>query len=224
MLTSVLTFLSGAVAPIVGLFTAKEKTKQDVIALDSTKETDTHEEQSDADKGLAAEEVAAQSSTDKSYWHSFVDGLNRLPRPLMAFLVIFIMIYCPYDPERFSVVMVAYNLVPSWLALIIAQVIALFCGGRMLDKWNGSMSVDPAVVTATLKQINDIRGQVKAHDAALKALPPPANVIIDQQVSSLPTAGPLEPAPVFDKQMAATDTPLPDAAILEWNRRRQPAN
>ena len=97
-----------------------------------TAEANTHSEQMSAMQAMAAE---FQYRENRTWFDSLVDGLNRLPRPLFAGLVIALLFWAPVDPISFAAAMQAYNLVPEWLALILAQIILLYVGGRMLDKW-----------------------------------------------------------------------------------------
>lgn len=157
------------------------------------RESNTHDEQMAVFAQMAAEYSARQNRT---WWDSFVDGLNRLPRPLMALSALGVLAWAPMDPISFSAAMQAYSLVPEWLALVLAQIILLFAGGRMLEKWNGRMKGPSAAeVAATLKSIQDI--QSLRHNTTR----------IDEAT--------------YQAEMADEAKPLSLPAILEWNRRRQ---
>lgn len=124
----------------------------------SAKESNVHDEQAAAYQQYAAE---FQQREGRTWWDSFVDGLNRLPRPLFAFAVILMFVYAPMDPLHFAQIMQAYGLVPEWLAIIVAQIILLYMGGRMLEKWPSRMKgpslADIKEVTETQKAIAELR-------------------------------------------------------------------
>lgn len=61
---------------------------------------------------FAAEFVARQQRT---WWDSFVDGLNRLPRPLMALGALASIVWAPVDPVGFTECMTALATVPEQL-------------------------------------------------------------------------------------------------------------
>ena len=99
-------------------------------------EANIHSEQMSASESMAAE---FQHRENRTWWDSLIDGINRLPRPLMVFEALALLHWAVIDPLGFAATMTALNTVPEWLALVIAQVILLYMGGRMLDKWNGKM-------------------------------------------------------------------------------------
>jgi len=160
----------------------------------------------------ASAELAAEFSrpAGNTVWHGFVDGLNRLPRPFVAFAVIGLLIYAPLDPIGFTLVMQAYAVVPEWLALLFAQIILLYFGGRMLDKWSGRLKpVDPEEIVAMAEGL--------------------------RRLQSVRTAEPVAAAKASDDSRPATDTgadtgaetddlPLSrsNPSIEAWRRTRHP--
>lgn len=68
---------------------------------------------------------------NRTWWDSFVDGLNRLPRPLFALWVIFIFVLPTFKPEVFTAMMSGYQLVPEGMWILIGTVITFYFGGRM---------------------------------------------------------------------------------------------
>lgn len=154
------------------------------------REANTHDEQQSVLDAYASEN--AQVRVNRTWWDSFVDGLNRLPRPILAFEVIALPHWAILDPTGFAAAMTALRLMPEWLALIIGQVVLLFCGGRMLDKWPSKFK-GPSL--DEVRAVLDAQREIRA-------------------------AGPQLPDKAFTEQMADTDKPLTNEAILEWNRRR----
>ena len=59
-----------------------------------------------------------------------VNGLNRLPRPLLAFGTIGLFVYAMVDPARFAARMVGLNAVPEPLWWLLGAVVAFYFGAR----------------------------------------------------------------------------------------------
>ena len=59
-----------------------------------------------------------------------VNGLNRLPRPLLAFGTIGLFIYAMVDPTKFAARMVGLNAVPEPLWWLLGAVVAFYFGAR----------------------------------------------------------------------------------------------
>lgn len=60
----------------------------------------------------------------------FVNGLNRLPRPMLAFGTIGLFIYAMQDPTGFAARMVGLNAVPEPLWWLLGAVVAFYFGAR----------------------------------------------------------------------------------------------
>lgn len=60
----------------------------------------------------------------------FVDGLNRLPRPLLAFGTFGLFAYAMADPAGFSVRMQGLNYVPEPLWWLLAAIVGFYFGAR----------------------------------------------------------------------------------------------
>ena len=131
-----------------------------------------------AEANLHAEQIAAIQSAaaefapraNRTRWDSFIDGLNRLPRPLLAFMVIAVLVWAPLDPIGFARVMTAYGLIPEWLVIVMGQVILLFCGGRMLERWPGRLAGPSAdTVQSTLALMDSLSRQGATRTAPREA-------------------------------------------------------
>ncbi len=59
-----------------------------------------------------------------------VNGLNRLPRPLLAFGTIGLFVYAMTDPQAFALRMVGLNAVPEPLWWLLGAVVAFYFGAR----------------------------------------------------------------------------------------------
>ena len=198
---------------ISGAVDSVTKLAQVFVPNKTERESNIHDEQMSVEDTLAAE-ASAQQRESRTTWDSFIDGLNRLPRPIIALGVLAVFVWCPLDPVAFSKAMTAYQLVPEWLALLFAQVIALFFGGRMLQNWT-MKPVDPKVSAAVLAQLQPSQGNQNTTRN---------NTAVGQSaVEPLASARSIDKAE-YQKQMADTSRPLSLDAIVEWNRQRSAKN
>lgn len=65
-----------------------------------------------------------------SWFDRVVNGLNRLPRPCLAFGTIGLFIYAMIDPQAFAARMVGLNAVPEPLWWLLGAVVAFYFGAR----------------------------------------------------------------------------------------------
>lgn len=70
------------------------------------------------------------SNTSASWFDRLVNGLNRLPRPLLAFGTIGLFVYAMMDPADFALRMVGLNAVPEPLWWLLGAVVAFYFGAR----------------------------------------------------------------------------------------------
>ena len=70
-----------------------------------------------------------------------VNGLNRLPRPLLAFGTIGLFIYAMVDPTRFAARMVGLNAVPEPLWWLLGAVVAFYFGARESYYFRGRTAI-----------------------------------------------------------------------------------
>lgn len=159
------------------------------------REASVHDEQMTAMNQMASE---FQYRGDRTWFDSLIDGLNRLPRPVIAFGTIGLFVWCIVDPSEFTVAMLALGVMPEWLAIVIAQVILLYMGGRMLNDWKMGKAASADQVRQVLSLQNEVR--------AIKGAGKDSSPIPEDQ---------------FDSEMRNTAKPMSNAAIQEWNRRRE---
>ncbi len=87
---------------------------------------------------LSAEaQMAALAQLGDEYGHPMmgwfdrmVNGLNRLPRPLLAFGTLGLFIYAMVDPVQFARRMVGLNAVPEPLWWLLGAIVAFYFGAR----------------------------------------------------------------------------------------------
>ena len=68
---------------------------------------------------------------NRGWFDQFVDGLNRLPRPLMVFSIFGLLIYTPVNPLLMAEVFAAWALIPTGLWAIASVIVGFYFGGRM---------------------------------------------------------------------------------------------
>ena len=65
-----------------------------------------------------------------SWFDRMVNGLNRLPRPMLAFGTIGLFVYAMVDPVPFAQRMVGLNAVPEPLWWLLGAIVAFYFGAR----------------------------------------------------------------------------------------------
>ena len=65
-----------------------------------------------------------------SWFDRLVNGLNRLPRPFLAFGTLGLFIYAMIDPVAFATRMVGLNAVPEPLWWLLGAIVAFYFGAR----------------------------------------------------------------------------------------------
>ncbi|MEJ2641670.1 MAG: 3TM-type holin [Desulfosarcinaceae bacterium] len=68
---------------------------------------------------------------NRTWWDSFVDGLNRLPRPLLTIGVLSFFVLAPLNPTKFLEIAKAYELMPAGYWALVSVIIGFYFGGRM---------------------------------------------------------------------------------------------
>jgi len=129
---------------------------------------------------------------NRTWWDSLVDGLNRLPRPVMVFLTISYFLLSYFDTVEFQKVNVALDTVPSSMWYVLSAIIGFYFAARELHK-----NRDKKMALS-----DEQFEQVVKRQQALDALKP----IMNEKD--------------FQAEMADTNKPMSNAAIAEWNRRR----
>jgi len=84
-----------------------------------------------------------------SWFDRLVNGLNRLPRPLLAFGTLGLFIYAMIDPEAFAKRMVGLNAVPEPLWWLLGAIVAFYFGARETHYFRTRGGVSPFPGAAT---------------------------------------------------------------------------
>ncbi len=130
-----------------------------------------------------------QNRSNRTWWDSLVDGLNRLPRPLMAIAVLGFFVLAPVNPEYFTKIAEAYKIVPDGYWALLSVIIGFYFGGRMQLK-SQDMTMKKSQVQAAKELIKKREGfrtldteeessEAKIFTAAVSAgFKPPENKVI----------------------------------------------
>jgi hypothetical protein len=103
----------------------------------------------------------------RTKWDSFVDGLNRLPRPLITLSVGAFFVLAPLDPLRFAQVARAYELMPEGFWALLSVIVAFYFGGRM--RLNRDDMAIKGGALAAAREVLEIQKAKREHDAAARA-------------------------------------------------------
>ncbi|MCF6304008.1 MAG: holin family protein [Rhodobacteraceae bacterium] len=81
----------------------------------------------------------------KGWFDRFIDGLNRLPRPMLALSTIALFAYAMKDPAGFSERMQGLAYVPEPLWWLLGAVVSFYFGARELSYFRGYRPDIPVV-------------------------------------------------------------------------------
>lgn len=151
--------------------------------------------EADAQRGqdafaMAMQQYGAEFRVVRRGWFDqLIDGINRLPRPLMAFGTLGLFGAAMFDPVWFAARMVGLQAVPEPLWYILAGVVAFYFGARELHHHRNMRIADPGQVASTLRAVREIE--------ALDAAPEPVG----------PAGAEGDGNPVLDEFLNRKDTP-----------------
>lgn len=156
-----------------------------------------HQQQIAVQDSYAAEFMAPEK---KHPFNMFVDGANRLVRPLFTYGIIVMFWWAATKPEEFVVYIKTLQIVPESMWYIMWTIIAFWFGGRVLENRSlPSSRIDPKIAGEIFRDRQD--------NAMYRDNAPIITPIADTQ---------------FNKEMKETAKSLSNPAIAEWNRRNNP--
>lgn len=127
-------------------------------------------------QAAALRQMASEFGGVQGPWGRFVDGLNRLPRPMMAFGCIVLFASAMADPIWFAERMQGLALVPEPLWALMGAIVAFYFGAREMHKFRGSsMQKEAARIIAQAPEVaqNVARLRALRHDSPGAADPGP---------------------------------------------------
>ena len=167
----------------------------------------------------AINQFGAEFQPAAARFDSFMNGLNRLPRPLLTMGTLALFVYAMVAPVGFSKRMEGLQLVPEPLWWLLGAIVSFYFGARELhyQRVRTTLAAPRAVLAA-------IRGAEDAPEAAeAPGDPTPAPAVAQRPE---PAPEPARPSPVATARKVATATkvrasdPGFNAAIEEWRAAR----
>ena len=149
--------------------------------------------QRDHDRATAAlAQFGAEFTGRRSWFDALVDGVNRLPRPMMALGTIGLFVAAMTDPAWFAGRMQGLALVPEALWWLMGAIVSFYFGAR-----------------------HQLKGQQFQRELASSIARMPA--VTDSVMPSAPQGSPEEPGPGSGTATAALATGA-NAALDEWRQ------
>lgn len=93
---------------------------------------------------------------DRGWFDAFVDGLNRLPRPILAMSTLFLFGYAMNDPVGFTARMQGLQHVPDPLWWLMGTIVAFYFGARETHHARQFKAATRSEVQQTVKTIREI--------------------------------------------------------------------
>lgn len=87
---------------------------------------------------------AEYADPGQGWFDRFVNGINRLPRPMLAFGTLGLFVYAMVDPDSFGQRMVGLNLVPEPLWWLLGAVVGFYFGAREAHYFRTRPVIAPA--------------------------------------------------------------------------------
>ena len=120
-------------------------------------------ERAASSRAAALTQLASEFENQRDGWfHAVVDGLNRLPRPLMAMGVIGLFIFAMADPLGFDARMRALQAVPEPLWWLLGAVVGFYFGGRELHYRREQRSINPNAAREAADALARIENEAQA--------------------------------------------------------------
>lgn len=113
----------------------------------------------------AQRQFAREFTEPRNFFDSVINGLNRLPRPLMAFGAIALLIGPFINPIEYSASISALQLIPEYLWGIIGAVFAFYFGSRAWQE-KRRMQVTADHTKEVMRHMREIRAMKPARKAS----------------------------------------------------------
>lgn len=127
-------------------------------------------------------QFAAEFSRQRRGWFDvFIDGLNRLPRPLMAFGTLGLIAASMVDPVWFSSRMQGLALVPEPLWWLMGAVVSFYFGARHQAKGQEFQQS----IAETMARTGQVQRNIQALTGSPTAVPPTLTPTVSTQNAAL---------------------------------------
>jgi hypothetical protein len=140
--------LIGRVMGGPGMVTALGETVRDVSEVFTENATRRMELEAGAQAAALAQHSAEFAGAGTGWFDRLVNGLNRLPRPMLAFGTLALFGYAMVDPEGFGARMRGLNQVPEPLWWLLGAIVGFYFGAREAHHFRTRVPV-PAAPRAT---------------------------------------------------------------------------
>jgi hypothetical protein len=140
--------LIGRVLGGPGMVTTLGETVRDVSEVFTENATRRMELEAGAQAAALAQHSAEFAGAGTGWFDRLVNGLNRLPRPLLAFGTLALFGYAMVDPEGFGARMTGLNQVPEPLWWLLGAIVGFYFGAREAHHFRARAPV-PAAPGAT---------------------------------------------------------------------------
>lgn len=139
----------------------------------------------------------------ESWFDCFVDGVNRLPRPALAFGTLSLFIYAMANPVSFAARMQGLALVPDQLWWLMGAIVSFYFGARELHYFRDKR---PSI------QVEDVMAVRETQEALEAMVPQPSNAV---------SAGLLGWGGGRKRQSRVSVDPNHNAALEDWKASRK---
>lgn len=136
-----------------------------------------HDQSMASHQQFAAEFTAYREG--RTWWDSLVDGLNRLPRPVMVSLVIAYFMTSWLDPILFSEINVGLAAVPEPMWVLLGTIVGFYFAAREMSHWRKSSDFKRAAEAARLIKTGRTEERNEAPSEAHNAAPSPSSGVYD---------------------------------------------
>jgi hypothetical protein len=100
------------------------------------------------------EQYASEFKSGKTGWfNALVDGMNRLPRPVLALGTVGLFAFSMVDPVAFSVRMQGLDTIPRELWWLLGAIVSFYFGARELHYVRAQKTMARPKVTQQLAQV-----------------------------------------------------------------------
>jgi hypothetical protein len=172
-----------------GMVTAVGETVRDVSQVFTENATRRMELEAGAQAAALSQHSAEFAGAGTGWFDLLVNGLNRLPRPLLAFGTLALFGYAMVDPQGFAARMTGLNQVPEPLWWLLGAIVGFYFGAREAHHFRARAPASDTPTPAG-RQRQPPRGRSPAPKAAAPEEEP--NAALDDWRRSLgapPTAG-----------------------------------
>jgi uncharacterized protein (TIGR02594 family) len=112
---------------------------------------------------------------NRTWWDSFWDGFNRMPRPVIVCLVLAYFVMSYIDPTEFQVLNVALDTVPERMWWVLSAIISFFFVAREFQKSRDKkMALSSSEFNEVQRRIKDLRGGGSEQAAASEQVETPS--------------------------------------------------